>query len=155
MEVRRSGGSFCRVGVDMALEQSINAEAKNRLRGIIGFDDVQSAVNRWLFTSSMRTQIVNSLLDIANMSPISNMKHKELKPYRIEKDANDLSALINSLGETLNPFLPNINCDALYNIKTRKRVNKEAEKYLLFSFDERKKKCNTFISECNDDSSRK
>ena len=127
--VRRSDRRFCRVGVDMALEQSINAEAKNRLRGILRFADVQSAVNRWLVTSSMRTQIVQRT---ANMSSVSNMKHRELKPYRIEKDANDLSAIINSLGETLNPFLPNINCDALYNMKNGKKWTKKQKNICCF-----------------------
>ena len=44
--VRRSNGSFCRVGVDMALEQTINAEAKHKLKGIIAFADVNTSVNR-------------------------------------------------------------------------------------------------------------
>ena len=30
----------------MALEQTKNAEAKNRLKGIIGYADISSAVNR-------------------------------------------------------------------------------------------------------------
>ena len=73
------GGDFHRVGVDMGLEQTINAEAKNRLKGIIGFADINSAVNGWLVTSSMITQIVNQMLDIADMSPNTDMKNKELQ----------------------------------------------------------------------------
>ena len=67
--VRRSGGNFCWVGVDMSLEQQFNAEAKNRLKGIIAFADINSAVNRWLVISSMRAQIVNQILDNTDMSP--------------------------------------------------------------------------------------
>ena len=120
----RSGGNFCRVGFDMALEQTINAEAKNRLKGIIAFADINSAVNRWLVTSSMRAQIVNQILDIADMSPNTDPKNKELERYRIEKDANDLSLLIDYIVDTLNPFQFGVNCDALYNIKTGKKESK-------------------------------
>ena len=42
----RTGKAFSIVAVDMALEQTINAEAKKRLKGIMAFTDVNSAVNR-------------------------------------------------------------------------------------------------------------
>ena len=44
--VNRTGKAFSIVAVDMALEQTINAEAKKRLKGIMAFTDVISAVNR-------------------------------------------------------------------------------------------------------------
>ena len=44
--VNRTGKAFSGAAVDMALEQTINAEAKNRLKGIMAFADVNSAVNR-------------------------------------------------------------------------------------------------------------
>ena len=55
LSVQRSKNHFSRVGVNMALEQTINAEAKSRLKGIIAFAAVNIAVNRWLITTSMRT----------------------------------------------------------------------------------------------------
>ena len=58
-----TGKPFSRVAVDMALEQTINAEGKNRLKGIIAFADINSAVNRWQVTSSMKTQVIKSLLE--------------------------------------------------------------------------------------------
>ena len=57
--VNRSGRKFLNVGVDMALEQTINAEAKNRFKGIIGYADISIAVNRWITTNLMRGEIVN------------------------------------------------------------------------------------------------
>ena len=151
--VRRSE-NFCRVGVDMALKQTINAEAKNRLKGIIAFADINSAVNRWLLTSSMRAQIVNQILDIADMSPNTDPQNKELKRYGIEKDANDLSSLIDSVVDTLIPFQFGVNCDALYNVKTGKKVSVNAEKYLLSVMEDGKKKGDMFVNECSKDSSR-
>ena len=49
--VNWSGRKFSNVGVNIALEQTINAEAKNRLMGTIGYADISSAVGlpptRW------------------------------------------------------------------------------------------------------------
>ena len=44
--VSRTGKRFSRVAVDMALEQTMNAEAKKCLKGIMAFADIDSAVNR-------------------------------------------------------------------------------------------------------------
>ena len=43
--VNRTGKPLSRVTVDMALEQTINAEAKNRLKGIMAFADINLATN--------------------------------------------------------------------------------------------------------------
>ena len=40
--VNRTGNAFAEMGADMALEQTINALAKNRHRGIMNFADVSS-----------------------------------------------------------------------------------------------------------------
>ena len=53
----------------MALEQTINAEAKHRLKRFMAYADISSAVNRLLVTSSLRSQIVNGLLEIADIQP--------------------------------------------------------------------------------------
>ena len=53
----------------MALEQTINADAKSRLREIIAFAEVNTAVNRWLITSSMCTEIADKALNIAGLGP--------------------------------------------------------------------------------------
>ena len=64
LSVQQSTNNFSRVGVDMAIEQTINTEAKSRLKGIITFADVNTVVNRWLITSSMCTEIVNKVLKV-------------------------------------------------------------------------------------------
>ena len=44
--INRSGNAFAGVPVDMALGQSIDAHAKNRLKGIIAYAGINSAVNK-------------------------------------------------------------------------------------------------------------
>ena len=51
----------------MGLIQTINVEAKSRLKGIKGVADASTAVNRWVVTGSMRSQFVNSLPEISDM----------------------------------------------------------------------------------------
>ena len=65
--INRSGNAFAGVAVDMALEQSINAHAKNRLKGIMAYADIDSAENRWHVTSPIRSEIANARLEYADM----------------------------------------------------------------------------------------
>ena len=53
------------------------------------YADVSTAVNRWTITHSMKTELVNSLLDMCGMSE-SSAGHKETQPPRMKKDNNDL-----------------------------------------------------------------
>ena len=87
--MNRTGNVFSEVGVDMAQEQTLNASAKNRLQGIMNFADVSVAVNRWIVTASMKTQLINAVLEKVDMKNI-NSKNKETRNSRIERDNNDL-----------------------------------------------------------------
>lgn len=48
----------------------------------MAYADISSAVNRWLVTSSLRSQIVNGLLEIADIQPPIE-GNKELREKRI------------------------------------------------------------------------
>ena len=57
--INRTGNPFGNVGVDMVLEQTINTEAKNELKVIMAYADISTAVNRWITTNSMRSNLVS------------------------------------------------------------------------------------------------
>ena len=76
----------------MALEQTINAEAKNCLKGIVVFADINSAVNKWQVTSSMKTRVIKNLLEMTEIKNY-NAETKELNHLRI-KDQRSLSARV-------------------------------------------------------------
>ena len=44
----RTREKYCRTGVDIALKQIIHAKGKRRLKDIIAFADVSTAVNSWV-----------------------------------------------------------------------------------------------------------
>ena len=51
---------FGNVGVDMALEQTKNTEAKNSLKGIMAYADISDiAVNRWITSNYMQSEFVS------------------------------------------------------------------------------------------------
>ena len=56
--IKGASTPFENAGVDMALEQPINAEAINRLKGIMAYTDISTAVNRWITTDSMRSDLI-------------------------------------------------------------------------------------------------
>ena len=131
----------------MASEQTISGEAKSRLKGIIAFVDVNTAVNRWLITSSMRTEIVNKVLNIAALSPNDDEnKNKEVFPTRVKRDPRDLENICNSILEIINPFDPSINKDVLFNIKTGRKTSPAAKHYHFSMISEGECKRDTFIN---------
>ena len=51
----RTEKSFASLPVDIALEQTINANAKSRPKDIMAFADISTAVNRWIVAASFMT----------------------------------------------------------------------------------------------------
>ena len=98
-------------------------EAKSRLKGIKVIADASTAVNSRVVTRSMRSQIVNSLLEIADMKNDSD--HNELNKYRIQRDKKDLENLKQQICTTINPFKSNVKNDAWKKITTffKRRVS--------------------------------
>ena len=103
-------------------------------------------MNRWLITSSMRTEIVNKVLNIAALSPNDDENNnKEVFPTRLKRDARDLENICNSIREMINPFDASINKDVLFNIKTGRKTSPAAERYLFSMISEGECKRDTFI----------
>ena len=151
--INRSGNVFAGVPVDMALEQSINAHAKNRLKGIMAYVDIDFAVNRWHVASPMRSEIANALLEYADMKS-NEGGNKEVKEQRKKRDKEDLEKLKILITSTINPFQQRKQKDYLFNLKTGKQVTKVAETYLLNVMKEGKRQKDAFISECQEDTNR-
>ena len=87
----------------MSLEQTINAEAKSCLRGIIPYADVSTAVNRWIVTGAMRSQIINRLLEMEDLKNY-HADNKELTKPRMGRDKKDLDQIKEAICATINPF---------------------------------------------------
>ena len=79
----------------MALEKTINANPKSRLKGIMAFSDISTAVNRWIVTASVKGKMLNAVLDYADMN-ISYDNLQELRACRIKAEQNHLSKFLKS-----------------------------------------------------------
>ena len=117
----------------MALEQTMNVEAKSRLKGFVAFADISTAVNRWIVTGSMRSQIVNSLLEVTDLKSY-NSDNKELNKPRMERDNKDVDKIKEFICATTNPFKKGINKDALFNLKMGEQASESTETFLLSVF---------------------
>ena len=151
--VRRTENPFSQVGVDMCLEQTINSQSKNRLKGIMQFADVSSAVNRWLLTNSMKVKLVNLLLEKADMHHVTEIG-KEARPCSVKRDQGSLLQLKTAIVETLNPFDRNLPQDKLFNIKTGRQASDKVEKFLLQITQNGEEKRDAFVGECQSDPER-
>ena len=113
--VNRTGNSFSRFGVDMVLEEKIKAEAKSRLKCIMAYADIVSAINRWVVTNSVRNQLVNSLLELVDLKYTTDC-NKKLRQSQTEKNKCDLENIKSLLQSTLNPFSCKTDKYVLFNI---------------------------------------
>ena len=89
-----------------------------------------TAVTRWVVTASMKSKILNVVLDYADMNICYN-ELKESRVSRITAEQNHLSKLEKVIKSRVNPFSKQLNKDFLFNIKTGTQPPKKFEKYLL------------------------
>ena len=105
-----------------------------------------TAVNRWIVTASMKTQLINAVLEKVDMKNI-NSENKEKRNSRIERDNNNLKKLKSAIASTINLFKKDIDKNKSFNIRTGFVATKETEKYLLSILNDGKVKRNSFINE--------
>ena len=134
------------------LSKQKTLKQKNRLKRIIGYADVSSAVNRWFTTNSMKSEVVNNILEIADLDkPMDGTK--ELRAPRIVKDKEDIQKIKKLIKDTLHPFDKSTNVDALFNIKTGRKFEIEGETLLAF-LNEGVNIRDRFIEECQNNPQR-
>ena len=83
----------------------------------MAYADINSAVNRWHVTSAIRSDIVNTLLEYADMKGDEG-GNKEVKQQRKKRDKEDLEKLKKIITSTINSFHQQRNKDCLFNLKT-------------------------------------
>ena len=103
LSIRRTNKPFSGTPVDMTLEQTVNADAASRQTGIAAFTTSDSARRRWMVTRSARSAIVGSLLLQAGLKSQEDVS-KDLKPYRIQKDNDDLKKIQECIKSRMDPF---------------------------------------------------
>ena len=100
-----------------------------------------------MVTGATRTQILNQLLEIADLKSY-DADSKDLGTPRMKNDKSCLEQIKGVILFSVNPFSSNINKHGLFNLKTGKQASEETEKYLLGDSSEDKR--DAFVAECRE-----
>ena len=127
--VKRTSTNFCRMPIDLTLEQTINADAASQRTGIAAFTNSISARKCWAQNHFLRMRVVSHLLDTLDL----NKKDvtAERKPCKMRKNADALKKLCNQIEESINPYDKNLENNILVNIDTGKGASPETTDFLL------------------------
>ena len=104
----------------------------------MAYTDIYNAVNHWITTKSMRSELVSQVLEIVDLDKVIDGT-KELRQTRITKDKDDLEKIKAVIKMTLNPFDEAVNKNVLFNIRTGRTLQRNGGEYLLTIKDEGEK----------------
>ena len=143
--VCRTSKSFNRSSVDLALEQTVNADEASRLTGISAATNNYSTPLRWMVTKSSRAVVVSITQDMAGLfgsyDPIA-----EMRPSRIKRATSDVQKVLDQSKESCNPFCSAV-FEKLYN-RSGKAVSTPVQSCLLAIRDKGKLRYDQFIEDC-------
>ena len=128
--IKRTKKPFSRSPIDLTLEQTINADAASQKTGISYITNSLSARQRWTESHFLRTTIITDVMEDLSLTKKEDVT-QDLQPSKIRKNNNYLTKIVEAIKETMNPFDPNIDKDALYNIGTGKSVSSQTSEFLL------------------------
>lgn len=148
LSVRRTPKNFCRSPVDLTLEQTINANAANKLKGISAFTNSIYARQRWVETHAARKAIITHImgylkLDESNENSTTDRKNNIFK--------NQVQKFIETVDTNFNPFSADLCRSKLFNLSTGKPASDDTTKFLLNSESNGFDQMLEFIQQCRVD----
>lgn len=145
LSTRRSVRNFARVPNDLVLEQTQNADASNKLTGIVSMHNSVDTRRKWAVTHSELTYITSNFLEAIGMVKMDDVSETEYQSNVFKKQVN---AAFDEIGNNIDPFSSDIRKDRLFNISTGKAAENETSTFLLGVFDAGKKQMEEFWSAC-------
>lgn len=151
LSVRRTSKNFCRSAVDITLEQTINANAANKLTGILSLTNNISARNRWAETHATRMAIIREFYEF-----IGFIKRHDIGDTVHENRtfSQKVKKLIETVQDTFNPFDKDLSKEQLFHLTTGKAASEKTTEFLLNLRSDGISKMNQFISECQQNARR-
>ena len=101
--LKRTAKEFSRIPIDLALEQTINADAANQRTGISAFTNSISARQRWVHSHYLRISVVSHLLEKLDLDHKEDVS-ADLQGSKKRKNAETLKSISSHIERTLNPF---------------------------------------------------
>lgn len=122
LSIRRTTKIFCRTPVDLTLEQTINANAANRLTGVTSFTNNFQARQRWSETHTARTAIITHFLEFLDLVKFSESTDSQ---YQSKVFSKQVLKFMKQVCDNINPFNDDINPHELFNLSTGRAVSSE------------------------------
>lgn len=151
LSIRRTKKHFCRSAVDLTLEQTVNANAANKLTGITAFTNSLCARQRWSETHSVRTAIITHLLESLNLAKMPESSEGQ---YQSKVFNRLLQKFSQEIQKNINPFNDDINPTKLFNLISGKAASVETVEFLTNVELNGTKQMKTFIKDCRENGSR-
>lgn len=151
LSIRRTTKDFCRSPVDLTLEQTINANAANKLTGITSFTNSINARQRWSETHSVRTAIITHLFETLDLNKSSEDSESKYQSKVFNRQLNKFSE---EVGRSIDPFNRDINPSKLFNLTSGKAASTETAEFLTSAVLNGTKQMEKFIKDCHEDRSR-
>ena len=89
--------------IDLALEQTINADAASQRTGISSITNSISARHRWAESHSLETKIISMLFEQLAITKKDDIS-RDLKANQMKKNSQDMAKKISLIGATMNAF---------------------------------------------------
>lgn len=150
LSIRRTKKNFSRSAIDITLEQTINANAANKLTGIAAFTNNLSARQRWSETHTIRTAIITELMNSLGL----NSTNENEGEYKTKIFKSRLTKFSEEICQNINPFNDELNREKLFNLSTGKAASQQTADFLLNVETNGVKKMESFIRECQIDENR-
>ena len=145
--IRRTSKPFSGLPIDLTLEQTINAESASRSYGVISMTRSIYGRQRWAVTDYIRKNNLRRLREDLHISK-KDIISTHLTKGRIKKMSNNISSLLETITDGMNPFSDDVPKDHLFNIASGEALNEVSIKFLL-SYKKNGKDLQTkFINEC-------
>lgn len=145
LSIRRTAKNFSRSPIDLTLEQTINANAANRLTGITSFTNSITARQRWSETHTARTAIITNFLEFVQLVKFDENSES---PYQSNVFSQQVKKFIEHVRGNINPFSDDINPEELFNLSSGKAASSETAEFLLNVLSIGKKQRDEFINHC-------
>nr|CAH7764794.1 unnamed protein product [Callosobruchus chinensis] len=127
--VKRTDKPYSRQPIDLTLEQTINADAANKLTGVSHTTNSISARQRWCKSHTLRSTIISHTMEQAGLRKRQDIT-ADLQKSRINKNSQQLLNFTDNIKQNINPFAADLDKNRLFDILTGQTVQENIESFL-------------------------
>lgn len=151
LSIRRTPKNFCRSPIDLTLEQTINANAANKLTGVASFTNSIDARQRWTETYTARKTIVTHLIEHLQLAELNE---NSTSAHQNRLFMNQVEKFVAEVGKQIDPFKDEMKCSKLFNLSSGKAASDDVTEFMLKVEQNGIQQMEEFIKECETDKNR-